>query len=141
MSCRVPGCITSLAQSNLTSRLTRTFSRELEEDNCALAHSFPPLPTYKPGTYRAVTPARFGKVSHGSLVSLLFLRDFYVLDVKFHSQCKMAEVYFIAHAVGNPGVFEISISFEKNIKMTKIYFCHVLKKYFTKISKYFTKIS
>ena len=26
------------------------------------------------GTYRAVAPARFGKVSHGSLVSLLFLR-------------------------------------------------------------------
>ena len=31
----------------------------------------------------------------------------------------MAEVYFIAHALGNPGVFEISISFEKNIKMKK----------------------
>ena len=34
------------------------------------AHSFPLLRTYKPGTYRAVAPARFGNVSHGSLVSL-----------------------------------------------------------------------
>ena len=47
-----------------------------------IAHSFPLLPTYKPGTYRAVTPARFGKVSHGSLVSLLFLRG-YTTFVKF----------------------------------------------------------
>ena len=41
------------------------------------AHSFPLLPTYKPGTYRAVAPARFGKFSYGSLVSLLFLPAVY----------------------------------------------------------------
>ena len=44
---------------------------------------------------------------------------FYVPELKFNSQCKIAEAHFIAHALDNPGVFEISISFDKNIKKKK----------------------
>ena len=71
MSCRLPGLynLSGLDQFKKFFSLAHFPVSEKKRT----AHSFPLLPTYKPGTYRAVAPARFGKVSHGSLVSLLFL--------------------------------------------------------------------